>query len=90
MRMAQHLGTQKTWRTPATLEAITESVRRMIAVAEERGIEYIALPRIGAGLGGLSWDLVKATLEELSEGRRVMLVLCQEYVPGVPMKPGNV
>lgn len=61
-----NLGTQLTWRTKATLENIRESLTKMMAIAEEKGIESIAMPRIGAGLGGLPWQDVKAVIEDVA------------------------
>ncbi len=61
-----NLGTQSTWRTKATLSNIRESLTKMMAIAEEKGIDSIAMPRIGAGLGGLPWQDVKAVVEDVA------------------------
>lgn len=60
-----NLGTQKSWTTKAELWAIETSLVEMIHLAEQRGILQIALPRIGAGLGGLDWNDVRSTLLSL-------------------------
>ena len=61
-----NLGTQSTWRTKATLGSIRESLAKMMAIADEKGIDSIAMPRIGAGLGGLPWQDVKAIVEDIA------------------------
>ena len=50
-----NLGTQETWRTKAKLEYIKSSLEKMLSLATEAGVSSIAMPAIGAGLGGLKW-----------------------------------
>lgn len=59
-----NLGTQSTWRTKAKLEYIQSSVYKMLELALNDGVSAIALPAIGAGLGGLKWDEVKSVMEK--------------------------
>lgn len=60
------LATQEgVWRARASYEAIDTSLRRMRQQADERGIRSIAIPRIGAGYGGLSWKKVRAIIEQV-------------------------
>lgn len=54
-----NLGTQKTWRTKADINAVKESLESMLILAEKLKVSKIALPRISAGLGGLDWNEVK-------------------------------
>jgi len=35
-------------------------------LAERSGVNSIAMPKIGAGLGGLKWEDVKAVIEKVS------------------------
>jgi O-acetyl-ADP-ribose deacetylase (regulator of RNase III) len=75
-----NLGTQATWRTKADIGAIGTSVRAMIRLAEERGIEKIGLPRIGAGLGGLPWEPIRTLLDEIGNETTVALIVFEEFV----------
>lgn len=76
-----NLGTQLTWRTKATLENIRESLTKMMAIAEEKGIESIAMPRIGAGLGGLPWQDVKAVIEDVAgQHQQTTLFVVENFV----------
>ena len=61
-----NLGTQKDWRTKANSEALRTAVYKMLESATKQNIKAIAMPKIGAGLGGLPWEKVKTILEELS------------------------
>ena len=77
-----NLGTQKTWRTKADLQAIKSSLSTMVKEAETLGISRVGLPRIGAGLGGLPWEPVRELLQGIGEATPVLLVVFEEYVPG--------
>jgi O-acetyl-ADP-ribose deacetylase (regulator of RNase III) len=76
-----NLGTQEHWKKKAQLPALTKAVTRMVSLAEKGGIERVALPRIGAGLGGLDWPKVRAVLETAGEESRVELLVFERYVP---------
>jgi O-acetyl-ADP-ribose deacetylase (regulator of RNase III) len=76
-----NLGTQEHWRKKAQLPALAKAVGRMVSLAEKGGITRIALPRIGAGLGGLDWPKVRAVLVDAGEASRVELVVFERYVP---------
>ncbi|MEG2802652.1 macro domain-containing protein [Stenotrophomonas sp.] len=82
-----NLGTQPHWTTPAEAWAVRQAVADMIRLAEDRHIATIALPRIGAGLGGLEWGTVRAMLEEQARTTAIHLRVCETYVQGVPLAP---
>ncbi|MFP2956980.1 macro domain-containing protein [Myxococcus sp. 1LA] len=77
-----NLGTQKTWRTKADLQAIERALSSMVEQGEGLGIGRIGLPRIGAGLGGLPWEPIRDLLLRIGEATRVTLIVFEEYVPG--------
>ncbi len=60
-----NLGTQKSWRTPATLGAVEAACAEMFRRATEAEITSIAMPRIASGLGSLDWPDVRAVIEDL-------------------------
>lgn len=62
-----NLGTQATWRTKADIKAIEVSMRKMLHFAFNHQIKSIAMPKIGAGLGGLMWESVKEVIEEVAK-----------------------
>jgi O-acetyl-ADP-ribose deacetylase (regulator of RNase III) len=61
-----NLGTQLTWKTKADIFALEQSLKNMLIHASKNNIEKIALPKIGAGLGGLMWDDVKNVINKVS------------------------
>lgn len=77
-----NLGTQKTWQTKADLEAVQTALRRMVTEAESRKLRGVAMPRIGAGLGGLDWSIIRRELEELGVTTTLELIVVEEYEPG--------
>jgi len=64
----------------AKLEYIRKSVKVMIEDAEHQGIKTIGVPRLGAGIGGLDWNVVKRLLEELGSSTEVGLVVFEKFV----------
>jgi O-acetyl-ADP-ribose deacetylase (regulator of RNase III) len=77
-----NLGTQEgIWWARASYEAIESALRSMRQQAEREGIASIALPRIGAGYGGLSWKKVKALLERVFGDWMGTLYVYEEYAP---------
>lgn len=77
-----NLATQeKYWRGRATYEAVEASLAAMRAQADAAEIVRIAMPRIGAGLGGLSWKKVKAVVERVFACWAGALVVIEEHAP---------
>ena len=71
-----NLATQQQPGADARINAIADSVRAAIVHAREHRVPTIYLPRIGAGIGGLDWDDVRATLETVdAEADAVELVV---------------
>ncbi len=78
-----NLATQAHWRKKATMAALKKAVRKMVELAGHAGIERVALPRIGAGLGGLDWPRVKSVLEEIGGETGVTMVVFDQFVRGL-------
>lgn len=75
-----NLGTQQTWRTKAKIEYIETSLIKMLKSAVSDKVRAIALPAIGAGLGGLDWGEVKALIERVaSDYPDVQLYVVEAY-----------
>ncbi len=75
-----NLGTQRTWKTKASIEAIELSLFRMLLFASREQIKKIALPKIGAGLGGLDWDDVKNVINKVAiEFPDIELLVIENY-----------
>lgn len=69
-----NLATQSVPRPSATLQAIDTSIRAALTDAERRGLARLAVPRIGAGLGGLAWSDVEAVLRQAGDDSPVELI----------------
>jgi O-acetyl-ADP-ribose deacetylase (regulator of RNase III) len=80
-----NLGTQESWKTKAELWAIESSINGMLRLAEEQSIRTIALPKIGAGLGGLPWEQVKERILNTAGSSAIELCVCEKYIRGQPL-----
>lgn len=54
--------TKRHWRGKSRLEDIESGLEALVQVIRSRGIRSIALPPLGAGLGGLEWDEVRTRI----------------------------
>jgi O-acetyl-ADP-ribose deacetylase (regulator of RNase III) len=79
-----NLGTQERyWRGRAGYRAIEAALQGMREQADWEGIPSIAIPRIGAGHGGLSWKKVRAIIEKAFADWAGTLYVYEEYQPEV-------
>lgn len=77
-----NLGTQEDyWRSRATYEAIELCLTNMLQIARAAEISSIAMPRIGAGYGGLSWKKVRVIIDHIFADWSGELYVYEEYVP---------
>jgi O-acetyl-ADP-ribose deacetylase (regulator of RNase III) len=81
------LGIQRAGAKPK-VSTLERALRAMLARAPEDGVSRIALPRVGAGKGGLDWSRVKRVLAELGESSAVSLVVFEQFVRGAPAPEG--
>src|SRR5262245_15497083 len=76
-----NLGTQEDyWRSRATYEAVETVLVRMKSIADAENVQSIAIPRIGAGYGGLSWKKVKAIIERIFADWNGTLYVYENYI----------
>lgn len=61
-----NLATQQSWRTQAKIEYIKSALNEMCKLAISQNVKSIAMPAIGAGLGGLHWEEVKSVINDIS------------------------
>jgi O-acetyl-ADP-ribose deacetylase (regulator of RNase III) len=77
-----NLGTQEgVWRARASYEAIEAALSSMQRQADREGVTTIAIPRIGAGYGGLSWKKVREVIEKVFGDWLGTLYVYEEYTP---------
>jgi O-acetyl-ADP-ribose deacetylase (regulator of RNase III) len=76
-----NLATQEDyWRSRATYENVEKCLSRLKSIADQEGVPTIAIPRIGAGYGGLSWKKVKVIIERVFHNGSGMLYVYDEYI----------
>lgn len=68
--------TKRHWRNPSRLEDIEAGLKDLVDVINKYHIQSIAIPPLGCGLGGLSWNSVRALIENtLGELSNIDIVL---------------
>ena len=78
-----NLATQEDyWRSKATYERVEIALTEMCKQADSAGITSIAMPRIGAGYGGLSWNKVKVVIERVFADWSGTVYVYDEYLAG--------
>lgn len=55
--------TKRHWREPSRIEDIESGLVDLVAVISRHGIQSIAVPPLGSGLGGLHWESVRQRIE---------------------------
>jgi O-acetyl-ADP-ribose deacetylase (regulator of RNase III) len=55
--------TKRHWRGKSRVEDIESGLRALVGEVRSRGIQSVAVPPLGAGLGGLDWDDVRPRIE---------------------------
>jgi O-acetyl-ADP-ribose deacetylase (regulator of RNase III) len=63
-RYIVNFPTKRHWRGKSRIEDIEAGLAALRGEIEERGIRSIALPPLGAGLGGLDWKQVRRRIED--------------------------
>jgi O-acetyl-ADP-ribose deacetylase (regulator of RNase III) len=77
-----NLGTQEgVWRARASYQAIEAALRAMRQQADGEGVTSIAIPRVGAGYGGLSWTKVRDVVEQVFADWPGTLYVYEDYRP---------
>lgn len=77
-----NLGTQPRPGRGATYPVVEAALKALRAAADEAGIRSIAVPRIAAGYGGLSWKKVKALIGAAFGDWSGTLYVYEEYREG--------
>jgi O-acetyl-ADP-ribose deacetylase (regulator of RNase III) len=62
-RWIVNFPTKQHWRDPSQLEWVAHGLQDLRRFLLEAGVQSVALPALGAGLGGLSWPVVRAEIE---------------------------
>lgn len=68
---------------PAKYEWIESALIRVVELCKEEMIKSVAMPRIGAGLGGLEWQKVKEIMIKTLSNQDIEFVVYEEFEPGL-------
>lgn len=76
-RWIVNFPTKQHWRDPSRLECVRSGLQDLRRFLMDEDVQSVALPALGAGLGGLSWPAVRAEID-LALGDLNMAVLAYE------------
>lgn len=77
-----NVGTQPRPGRGATYPVVEAALKALRAAADAAGVRSIAMPRIAAGYGGLSWKKVRAQIEAVFADWSGMLYVHEEFKEG--------
>ena len=64
-RFIINFPTKRHWRGKSRIEDIDAGLADLVKVVRDKGIRSIAIPPLGAGLGGLDWNEVRPRIEHM-------------------------
>lgn len=91
-RFIVNFPTKRHWRNKSRIEDIEAGLDSLVEEVEKRGIRSMAVPPLGAGLGGLEWPEVRARIGRALGGLSdVKVVVFEPHAsPGqAPARPGG-
>lgn len=62
-RFVINFPTKRHWRGKSRMEDVESGLEALVGVIQKLGIQSVAIPPLGAGLGGLEWPEVKQRIE---------------------------
>ena len=77
-----NLGTQPRPGRGATYPVVEAALKALRVAADAAGIRTVAMPRIAAGYGGLSWKKVRVLIEAAFADWPGMLTVYEEFQEG--------
>jgi len=93
-RLIVNFPTKRHWRGSSRMEDIESGLRSLVKEVRSRGIRSIAVPPLGAGLGGLEWAEVRARIEEamrnLPDVKVIVFEPTEAPLPGVGARAKRV
>ncbi len=87
-RFIINFPTKRHWRGKSRIEDIEAGLEALVVEIRARGIRSIAVPPLGAGLGGLDWAEVRARVERAMEDLvEVTVVVFEPHRAFTPSRP---
>lgn len=76
-RYIVNFPTKRHWRNPSRLEDIETGLANLHRELRRRNIRSVAMPALGAGLGGLQWHEVQRLIErEFDDEHEIEITVC--------------
>ena len=69
--------TKTDWRKPSDYSYIEKGLEALVTTIQDRNIQSIAIPPLGAGNGGLEWYKVKSLMETYLSGLDCAITICE-------------
>ncbi len=86
-RYIVNFPTKRHWRGKSRIEDIESGLEALAAEIRNRGVRSLAIPPLGAGLGGLQWSAVRPKIERAMGGLgNVRVIVFEPQVTPVPAK----
>lgn len=76
-----HFPTKRHWRAASRMDDIESGLSALVVDVQTQGIQSIAVPPLGCGLGGLAWSDVRPRIERAFEALPAIRVLLFEPTP---------
>jgi O-acetyl-ADP-ribose deacetylase (regulator of RNase III) len=90
-RFIVNFPTKRHWRGKSCMEDIDAGLVDLVKVIQDKGIRSIAVPPLGAGLGGLDWNEVRPRIEQaLGELTDVQVLIYEPKGAPAPVTPTRV
>jgi O-acetyl-ADP-ribose deacetylase (regulator of RNase III) len=70
--------TKKHWRNPSKLEYVNAALDDIVRIVGELCIPTVAIPRLGCGLGGLPWGVVRTHMVDKLENVDTLFYVCNQ------------
>ena len=81
-RWIVNFPTKQHWRDPSRMDWIADGLQDLRRFLLEQKVQSIALPALGAGLGGLHWPAVRAEIEAALTDMAVAIRVYEPVVTG--------
>lgn len=79
-RYIVNFPTKRHWRGKSRIDDIDSGLKDLVSVIRRRGVQSIAVPPLGSGLGGLEWSNVRSRIENaLSEFDQLEVVVFEPH-----------
>ena len=77
-----NIATKEDYKAPSKIEWIERGVKSLREILSSNGYKSVALPKLGAGLGKLNWDVVEDVIVNAFHGEDFEVIICKDISAG--------